>query len=85
LDRAAATLPGHDTTDPTVPPSDPSGAADGVATTEKAYRPERFPRAPFRDSGEDSRVIPADYWGSSANKEVAPNFHIRNGAFIYAG
>ncbi|CAH2230046.1 jg20255 [Pararge aegeria aegeria] len=52
----AATLPEHDTTDPMVPLSDQSIVADGVATTEKGHRPERLPRAPFRDSEEDSRV-----------------------------
>ncbi|CAH2232651.1 jg5279 [Pararge aegeria aegeria] len=47
LDRAVATLPGHDTTDPTVSPSDTSVVADAAATTEKGHRPERVTRAPL--------------------------------------
>ncbi|CAH2244478.1 jg17954 [Pararge aegeria aegeria] len=38
LDRAAATLIGHGTTDQTVQPSDPPVDAGGVATTEEGHR-----------------------------------------------
>ncbi|CAH2209119.1 jg2661 [Pararge aegeria aegeria] len=48
LDRAAATLPGLYTTNPTVLPSDSSIVADGAET-------ERFPRAPNWESEEDFR------------------------------